>query len=83
MSKDCCEHFKVYKLGLFFVLLFTVCFLWYYLIPVEKILHESLFKLSFLGFTGMNILSFLLGAIQSFFWAYIFYGLWKISGLKK
>ncbi|NQT50322.1 hypothetical protein HQ571_06540 [Candidatus Kuenenbacteria bacterium] len=72
------------QLGLFFIALFIVCFLWFYLRSVEKELHEQLFRLTFLGFSGMNLFGFISGAIQSYVWGYIFVGIWKsILKIKK
>jgi len=75
------------RLGLFFIALFIVCFLWFYLRSAEKELHEQLFRLTFLGFSGMNLWGFILGAIQSYVWGYFFVGVWqgisKLSGLNK
>ncbi|MDD5749338.1 MAG: hypothetical protein PHO91_00940 [Patescibacteria group bacterium] len=65
------------RLGLFFVVLFILCFLWFYLRSTERELHEQLFRLTFLGFSGMNLGGFILGAIQSYVWGYIFVGLWQ------
>jgi len=64
-------------LGLFFIVLFVICFVWFYLMSTEKELHEQLFRLTFLGFSGMNFWGFILGAIQSYVWGYIFVGLWQ------
>ena len=75
------------RLGLFFITLFIVCFLWFYFRTAEKELHEQLIRLTFLGFSGMNLWGFILGVIQSYFWGYIFVGIWqgisKLSGLNK
>jgi len=75
------------RLGLFFIMLFIVCFLWFYLRTAEKELHEQLFRLTFLGFSGMNLWGVILGAIQSYVWGYLFVGVWqgisKLSGLNK
>ena len=65
------------RLGLFFIVLFIICFLWFYLRDTEKELHEQLFKLTFISFSGMNLGGFILGAIQSYIWGYIFIGLWQ------
>ena len=63
------------KIGLFFVLLFAVCFAWYFIHPVEQEMHLAMFQMSFFGFEGMNFLSFVLGAIQVYIWGYILVGL--------
>ena len=68
------------RVGLFFTALFVLCFAWYFIQPVERELHLSLFKLSFLGFNGMNGLSFILAVVQSYIWGYIVVGLWRLVG---
>jgi len=75
-----CKWWKCgHSLGLFLVLAFVLCFLWYFVNPVGQELHMELFKLSFLGFTGMNVVSFLLGAIQVYIWGYVYAGLWALA----
>ncbi len=72
------------RMGLFFAILFIVCFAWFYIRNGSaniKELHDSLFALSFFGWSGMNFASFILGLIQSFVWGYIAVWLWDISGL--
>ncbi len=66
--------------GLFLVLLFVLCFLRYALWPVETELHLQLLRLSYFGFSGMNPLSFILGAVQSYIFGYIGVGLWMLVG---
>lgn len=68
-----------HHIGIFFVLLFTICVIWYYLRPVEQDLHLNLFKLAFFGFEEMNITGMILGAVQAYLWAYVGLGLWKIT----
>lgn len=67
-------------LGVFFVVLFVICFFWYYIRPVEQELHISLLRLAYFGFDGMNLSSFILGAVQSYIWAYIAVGIWYLVG---
>jgi len=71
-----------WHLGLFFVLLFILCFIWYWVIQAESLreLHLKLLQSWFIGFNGMSFISFILGAIQSFVWAYIVAGLWYLAG---
>ena len=64
-------------LGVFFVALFLLCFIWFFIMPTEKELHEQLFRLTFLGFSGMNLWGFIAGAIQSYVWGYILVGIWR------
>ncbi len=66
--------------GLFLAILFIICFAWLYINPVEADLHLRLFKLSFLGFSGINFVSFIFGLIQSYIWAYIGVGIWMLVG---
>jgi len=76
-----CGYWKCSNsVGLFFVLLFVICFAWFYINPAEQDLHMRLFKLSFFGYTGMNLVSFLLGAVQAYIWAYIGIGVWSLVG---
>ena len=71
------------RLGLFLATLFALCFIWYFIRPVEQELHLGLLKLSYFGFSGMNFGSFILGAVQSYLWGYIFLGLWQLFGCCK
>ena len=76
-----CNYWKCANLiGLFLVILFTVCFFWYFIRPIEQDLHLRLFKMAYLGFSGMNPLSFIFGAIQTYIWAYIGVGIWYLVG---
>lgn len=71
------------RIGVFFVILFVICFAWFYVRnggPELKELHSSLFALSFFGWSGMNIVSFLLGIAQSFIWGFVLVILWDLSG---
>jgi len=42
-------------------------------------LHMQLLELSFYGYDGMNVKSFIFGLIQSYIWGYIGVGLWCLS----
>lgn len=77
-----CESFwkRANRLGIFFVLLFVVCFVWYFIRGAEEELHMGLLRLSFFGYNDMGVMSFILGAVQSYVWAYIFTGLWLLAG---
>lgn len=66
------------SIGLFLASLFTICFIWYYIMSVERELHLSLFRMTFLWFKTMNISSFILGIIQSYLWAYVGLAIWRI-----
>lgn len=67
------------RLGVFLLFLFILCFIWYYLMPSGRTLHEQLLKFTLFGFSGMNLASFILAAIQSYLWGYIFLVLWNLS----
>ena len=75
-SKGCGQTYNVHRLGLFFVALFTLCYFWGFINPVDPALHLSLMKLSFLGFTGLNSASFFFGAVQVYLWAWVFAFAW-------
>lgn len=71
------------RIGVFFVILFIICFAWFYIrggSPEIKQLHENLLALSFLGWSGMSVASFILGLIQTFIWGYVAVALWNLSG---
>ena len=81
MSRTKCDYWKCSNaIGLFLVGLFAICFLWFFINPVEQELHLALFKLSYWGFAEMNVAGFFLGAIQSYLWAYLAVGLWSLVG---
>lgn len=74
------DFFKqAHRLGLFFIILFAVCFAWFYIQPEERELHVKLFRLSFLYFSEMNLLGIISGAIQSYLWGYIGVGMWALA----
>jgi len=80
-NKDKCSFLKcANSIGLFLVALFAICFLWYYIRPVEQVLHLKLFRMAYFGFRGMNVVSFVLGAVQTYIWAYVAIGIWQIVG---
>ena len=68
------------SVGLFLTILFTICFLWYYIRPVEQEMHLALFRMVYLGFDGMDALSFIFGAVQTYLWAYVAIGAWNLVG---
>lgn len=83
-DKNKCNYWKcANRAGLFLVILFTICFFWYYIRPVEQELHLKFLRLSYFGFNGMNISSFILGVIQTYIWAYIAVGIWWLVGCCK
>ncbi|MBT4516533.1 MAG: hypothetical protein HOC78_01415 [Candidatus Komeilibacteria bacterium] len=68
-----------HKLSMLFMLLFIICFAWYWINPVQQELHLSLMKLHFFAFSGMNVVSFISGLVQSFIWGHIVAALFLIS----
>ncbi len=70
------------QLGTFFVILFIICFAWFFLRSGSaeiKSLHNNLLALSFFGWSGFDAKSFILGSIQSFIWGYIAVLLWQLA----
>ena len=67
------------KLGIFFVILFIVWFIWYYIRPVNQELQLQALQVHYFGFSGMNFPSFILAAIQSYIWGYIAAILWMLA----
>jgi hypothetical protein len=65
------------RAGLFLAILFALCFAWFYIRPVEQNLHTALFRMAYVGFEGMNIVGFILGAAQTYIWGYLFLGIWR------
>ncbi len=71
------------KVGVFFVILFIICFGWLYLRGGSfeiRVLHNNLLILSFFGFSGLNFSSFVAGVVQSFIWGYVAVALWRLAG---
>lgn len=51
---------------------FVLCSLWGYVIPVDvRELHADLLRISVLGWSGMNVTSFVLGIVQWAIWGWI------------
>jgi len=70
------------KIGLFFIIIFITCFAWYFIRGgnTELLqLHNNLLAITFFGWSGMNLASFILGLIQSFIWGYIAVALWRLA----
>jgi len=78
---------KAHHLGILFVIWFVICFAWFYVQPVERVLHVRLLRLSFFYFSDMNLMSMLSGAVQAYLWGYIGVATWvlacKIACIKK
>ncbi len=77
-----CSHLKCANhIGLFLVALYILCWVWYFVHPAEQELHLKLWQLSYWGFgNGMTVMSFILGAIQTYVCGYIVTGLWCLTG---
>lgn len=76
-----CNYWRcAHHIGLFLAVLFVLCFFWGFIHPVEPAFHLSSLRLAFFGFSGFNLLSFILGLIQSYIAAYIGVGIWYLVG---
>jgi hypothetical protein len=74
------------RVGLFFAVLFVLCFLWYFIHPAQQDLMLAKMQIAFYGFSGMNLLSFVFGLVQSFVYGVVLFGLWHLivqGGCKK
>lgn len=67
------------QIGFFFILLFVLCFAWFWLHPVHQELHKQLLELAFYGYKGMDLTSFIFGVIQSYVWGYVGVAIWCLS----
>ncbi|MFH0987996.1 MAG: hypothetical protein V1763_01345 [Parcubacteria group bacterium] len=76
MGKCCSCWPKAWRFGLFLVVLFVICFIWYFVMPAQQDLMLSQLQMSFFWFSGMNFWSFILGAIQTFIWGLIISVIW-------
>lgn len=68
------------KTGLFLLVLFVICFFWYWIRPVDQDLHFRLLRMLFFGFNGMNFAGFVSGAVQSYIWGYVIAGIFRLTG---
>lgn len=83
-SKIGCGYLKcANRIGLFLAILFVICFVWYYIGPAEQGLHLQLLHLTYFWFSGMNVVSFIAGLIQTYIWGYIVVGAWWLVGCCK
>ena len=71
-----CSH----RIGMFLVMLFILCFTWssYYTASME--LQLQLYQILYFKFTGLNLMSFVSGLVQSYIWGYVFPFVWFLSG---
>ncbi|PIR04037.1 MAG: hypothetical protein COV59_02525 [Candidatus Magasanikbacteria bacterium CG11_big_fil_rev_8_21_14_0_20_39_34] len=81
MKHEECNFFRCSnRVGIFLVALYILCFAWYFIHPVNQSVHIQMLEMSYFGFSGMNFVSFLLGAIQTYIWGYVGVGLWSLLG---
>ena len=69
------------RIGIFLAVLFAICFVWFYIRPIEQDLHLNMFRIAYFGFEEMNLVSFLAGAVQSYLWAYIGVAVWRATAV--
>lgn len=80
-KSNCAVFHPGNRIGLFFVFLSILCFVWYLIHPVEQTLHLSMLKMSFLWFSGMNAVSVILALVQVYIFGYIVSGVWSLAGV--
>lgn len=80
MNNKCSFWRKSHKIGLFLSILFSICYAWMFINPVETELHMQLFKMSYLWFDAANAQSFFAALLQTYIWGYIVVLAWKITG---
>lgn len=78
-NQNCCSYWKcANRVGLFFLIIFVICFAWYFINTAEREAHLAMWRIAFLGLQEMNFAGFILGAIQTYIWAYIVVGAWYL-----
>lgn len=76
-----CSAWKCgHRIGLFFVGLLILCFVWYGVHYAGRGLHLQIFQASFLWFKGMDAASIILATIQTYIYGYIVVGVWALAG---
>lgn len=51
---------------------YVVCHLWGFVLPIDvQELHQNLLRISVLGWSGMNVTSFVLGVLEWAVWGWI------------
>ena len=63
------------RVAVFLGILFILCFIGYY-VRGSQALHLQMLSLTFWGFSGMNVESFVSGLVQTVVAGYVGYGLW-------
>jgi len=76
-----------WTLSLAISLFYIVDFIWGFTLPVDvQTKYMELLSIAYIGFTGFDVLSFILGLIQVFIWGWviagIFGGIWNKLGKK-
>ena len=81
-GKSSCAVFHLgNRIGLFFVFLSVLCFVWHFIYPVGQELHVAMLKIHFLWFSGFNAVSIVLALIQMYIFGYIVSGVWLLAGM--
>lgn len=79
MNNNTKKHVTGHQLGIFILLAYIVCMIWYAIHPEMRELHLDIFRLTFLGFSEMNVISIAFGAVQSYLWGHVGIFLWNFS----
>lgn len=67
----CKKHLPVTLAG-FGAVAYAVCHFWYYAVPADlQQLHADLLRMSVLGWSGMNVTSFILGVVEWAVWGWL------------
>lgn len=74
----CKKHFGATLAGLG-TIAYVACYFWGFVIPADvQELHANLLRISVLGWSGMNVTSFLLGVIQWAIWGLLIATVWTM-----
>ncbi len=80
-KKEGCNFLKcANSVGLFLAVLFVLCYVRFYIWPVDQDLHLRFLRMAFFGFKDMGVLSFTIGLLQSYIWGYVGVGIWCVVG---
>lgn len=89
MKKGMMKDYLRYSnhIGIVLVIWCFIYFAWFYIHPTDRMLYEDFLRVSFFYFSGMNLTTFIVSAIQCYLWGYVAVGTWvlasKISGINK
>lgn len=76
-----CKNKFCVKLAMLGAVAYVVCHFWGYVIPAElQELHTNLIRISVLGWTGMNVSSFILGVVQWAIWGCLICMFLRVTG---